>query len=115
MCQLFVFRRLVVSVCEKSTSSIFMVLIFQANFESLTYNISIYSLCWYDSTNPSFENNNSLKIALMIEAMRRYTYNNNNNNNNICQEIIIKLDYEHCYYAVPRCVETSREGMVTKL
>jgi len=47
--------------------------------------------------------------------MCRYTYNNNNNNNNICQEIIIKLDYEHCYYAVPRCVETSREGMVTKL
>ena len=45
--------------------------------------------------------------------MRRYTYNNNNNN--ICQEIGVKLDYEHCYYSVPRWVETSREGMVTKL
>jgi len=30
----------------------------------------------------------------MIEAMCRYTYINNNNN--ICQEIGVKLDYEHC-------------------
>ena len=32
----------------------------------------------------------------------------------ICQEIGVKLDYEHCYYEVSRWDETSREGKVTK-
>ena len=36
--------------------------------------------------------------------------NNNNNNNNNNKEIGVKLDNEHRYDHVPKCVETSHEA-----
>jgi len=61
-------------------------------------------------------------VNISQPKLRSEKFNNNNNNNNnnklhfnICKETGVQLDKKHWYEHVPKSVETSQGGTVTKL
>jgi hypothetical protein len=50
---------------------------------------------------------------ISVDTLHKGGTEDNNNNNNNNKKIGVKLDNEHKYDHVPKCVETSREAKVT--